>query len=170
MGDLSVGSEKLMNFYKISPTTRAAFSFVEAMLAMLILGLLAAGVFMMISESNRGTTSAYQQYLAEQLAREPLEVFRFLGGRKVLNNQSQELAGYKFNEWQKIVESSETGGIKRPEDATKFERRITLTPLNKDGTEGVLIQVDVRSAAEGNPLGLETGQQLSRSAILVAQP
>lgn len=170
MDQLSVRSAKLMFLHKFSPTARAAFSFIESMLATLILGLLAAYIFTMISESNRGTTNAYQQYLAEQIAREPLEIFRFLGCKKVLESQTRGLADYRFNEWQKIAAISEVTGIERPDDATNFERKITLTPLSKDGTEGVLIQVDIRSSAEGNPLGFEPDQQMSRSTILVAQP
>jgi len=153
-----------------STKSQSGFSFIEAMLATLVLGLLAAYIFMMISESNRGTTNAYQQYLAEQIAREPLEIFRFLGCKKVLDNQAQGLADYKFNEWQKVAAISEATGIERPDDATKFERKITLTPLSKDGTEGILIQIDIRSSAEGNPLGFEPDQQMSHSTILVAQP
>lgn len=146
------------------------FSFIEAMLATMILGMLALYVFTIISESNRGTTNVYNQYLAEQIAREPLEVFRFIGCKKVLENQHQGIADYRFNEWQQVAAVSEITRIERPEDATKFERKITATPVSKDGIAAVLIQIDIRFSAEGNPLGLENGQQLSRTTILVDQP
>lgn len=147
---------------------RCAFSFIEVMLAAMILGLLAIYVFTMISESNRGTVNTYHQYLAEQIAREPLEVFRYLGCQKVLAGIGSGIADYKFNEWQKIEEVSSATGIERPEDATIFERKIIITPIKKDDTEAILVQVNVRptrnSAAFGP--GLE---QLARSTIIVSQ-
>lgn len=149
--------------------TQRGFSLVEAMLATMILGLLAIYVFTMISESNRGTTNAYYQYLAEQIAREPLEVFRFIGCKQVLENESQGMADYKFNEWQKIDAVSEITGIERPQDATRFERKITATPIEKDGIKAVLVRVNIRSSLNGNPLGLGPEQQLSRSTIIVEQ-
>lgn len=149
--------------------SQKGFSLIEAMLATMVLGLLAVYVFTMISESNRGTTNAYHQYLAEQVAREPLEVFRFLGCQEILKNQQHGLADYKFNEWQQVTAVSEFSGIERPEEATRFERKITATPIEKDGVKAVLLQVNIRSSLNGNPLGLGPGQQLSRSTIIVSQ-
>ncbi|MBU1106068.1 MAG: prepilin-type N-terminal cleavage/methylation domain-containing protein [Candidatus Riflebacteria bacterium] len=149
--------------------SRKGFSLVEAMLATMILGLLAIYVFTIISESNRGTTNAYYQYLAEQVACEPLEVFRFLGCNAILENQNQGIVDYKFNEWQKVAAVSEITGIERPEEATRFERRITATPIEKGGIKAVMVEVNIRSSLSGNPLGVGPGQQLSRSTIIVNQ-
>jgi len=145
------------------------FSFTEVMLAAMVLGLLVIYVFTLISESNRGTASAYHQYLAEQVAREPLEVFRFLGSIKVREYLNTGIADYKFNEWQKIETASAFTGIERPEDAAGFERKITVTPLTHKDMEAILVQVNVRPArgSAGFGGGLD---QLSRSAIIVNQP
>jgi Tfp pilus assembly protein PilV len=145
------------------------FSFTEIMLAAMVLGLLVIYVFTLISESNRGTASAYHQYLAEQIAREPLEVFRFLGSRKVRDNLGNGIADYRFNEWQKIETVSSVTGIERPEDAAAFERKITVTPLSRDDIEAILVQVTVRPARGGVGLGVGL-EQLNRSAIIVSQP
>ncbi len=145
------------------------FSFTEIMLAAMVLGLLALYVFTMISESNRGTANAYHQYLAEQVAREPLEVFRFLGSRKVRDNLGKGIADYRFNEWQKIETLSAATGIERPEEAAAFERKITVTPLSLDDMEAILVQVDVRPARGSAGLGIGL-DQLNRSTIIVNQP
>lgn len=141
------------------------FSFTEIMLAAMVLGLLVIYVFTLISESTRGTASAYQQYLAEQVAREPLEVFRFLGSIKVREHLNTGIADYKFNEWQKIETVSAASGIERPEDATAFERKITVTPLAHKDMEAILVQVNVRP--QQGSAGLD---QLTRSTIIVNQP
>ncbi len=148
---------------------RGAFSFVEVMLAAMILGLLAIYVFTMISESSRGTANTYQQYLAEQIAREPLEVFRFLGCQKVLAEISHGIADYKFNEWQKIESVSAATGIERPEDATFFERKIIVTAINKDDIKAILVQISVRPIRNNRPFGPSL-DQLTRSTIIVGQP
>lgn len=147
---------------------RSGFSFVEVMLAIMILGLLAISAFTMISESSRGTANTYHQYLAEQIAREPLEVFRFLGCQKVLAGISGGIADYKFNEWQKIESVSAATGIERPEDATFFERKIIVTPINKDATEAILVQINVRPTRNSTVFGPGL-DQLSRSTIIVSQ-
>jgi len=144
------------------------FSFTEILLATMVLGLLVIYVFTLISESNRGTASAYHQYLAEQVAREPLEVFRFLGSNRVRESLNTGIADYKFNEWQKIETVSAATGIERPEDATAFERKITVTPLTHKNMEAILVQVSVRPTRGSVGLGVGL-DQLSRSTIIVNQ-
>ena len=139
------------------------------MLAAMVMGLLVIYVFTLISESNRGTASAYHQYVAEQIAREPLEVFRFLGCQRVRENLGQSIADYRFNEWQKIETVSAATGIERPEDATAFERKITVTPLTRDDIEAILVQVSVRPLHGGAGFGAGL-EQLNRSTIIVSQP
>ena len=154
---------------KATTIKTGGFSFTEVMLAAMILGLLVIYVFTLISESNRGTASAYHQYLAEQVAREPLEVFRFLGSIKVREHLNTGIADYKFNEWQKIETVSALTGIERPEDAAAFERKITVTPLSYKDMEAILVQVNIRASRGSAGLGVGL-DQLSRSTIIVNQP
>lgn len=152
----------------LRPAHKDAFSFTEVVLAAMILGLISVYIFTMIFESSRGTSNAYHQYLAEQIAREPLEVFRFIGCQKVLEHVGQQLADYRFNEWQKVEAHSKSTGIERPDEVTGFERKIMVTPITHADSKALLIQVIVRprrgSLAFGS--GIE---QLSRSTIIVSQ-
>lgn len=143
------------------------FSLPEALLAVLILGLVATSVFYLISATNRSTLNAYYQYLGEQIAHEPLEVFRSIGYAKLSDYSGKSIADYQLNTWQEVAALSPVTGIERPPVSQAFERKITMQLLEKDGINAILLMVSVRPHKSGI---LGRSSEINCSAIIVEQP
>ena len=145
---------------------KTGFLLTEALLAMLILGLVSSSVFFMISASNRNSMNAWHSLLGEQLCNETIEVFRSIGYNRLSDCHDQYIADYQLNEWQPVTAASKITGISRPEACSIFARKITMQLLEKDGINGILVKVSVKplksSGSEDN--------QVSCSALLMEQP
>lgn len=139
----------------------------EAVLSMLILGLAGTSIFYLISASNRNTLNAYHQYLGEQIAREPLEVFRSLGYARLSECDDRSIADYQLNSWQQVKVFSPTTGIERPPASEFFARKITMQLLEKDGINAILLKIAVRPF---KPTNSGDADEISCSGIIVEQP
>ncbi len=142
------------------------FLLTEALLAILILGLVSSSVFYMISASNRSTMDAYHQLLGEQLAQEVIEVFRSIGYNRLSECHDQNIGDYKLNDWHPITPLSKETGIERPAGCAMFERQISMQLLEKDGINAILLRVTVRPQKDG----FKSDNEVSCSALLIEQP
>ncbi len=142
------------------------FLLTEALLAILILGLVSSSIFFMISASNRNTLNAHHQLIGEQIAQEIIEVFRSIGYTRLSECHEQYIADYKLNDWQSVEPVSRETGIERPDTCAMFERKITMQLLEKDGINAILLKVAVRLQKSGN----FTGHEFVSSALLIEQP
>lgn len=98
-------------------TNRSGVSLIEIMTAAVILTVAVLALFTVNSSSNRMTMDAYFEFLALQIAQEPLEVFRAVGYPECMN-----LTQYPVGTSMPI--KSDTGLY--PLEATMFERKITV--------------------------------------------
>lgn len=149
---------------------KPGYSLPETMLALLILGLLSAGIFYVISASNRSSNNSYHLYLAEQIAHEPLEVFNTLGYKSILDLGNGGLEDYKVNQWQKLEPEGYKTGIVRPAEVAMFERFISFQHLSNDNTRALFIQVKVRPAKDFRDGVLMSKSEVVCSDIIIEQP
>ncbi len=126
---------------------RCGWSLAEILLALLLTAITTGGIFSVMSASNRNTMNAYHLYLTDQLAKEPVEVLRCIGFNTVSKAVETGIGEYSFNKWQSISIAPESN-IKRPEDTSLFERKITAEILHTDATRGLLVTVQVRPKSE----------------------
>ena len=105
---------------------------------------MSAAIFYVISASNRSSLNSYHLYIAEQIANEPLVVFRSLGFRAIAGSRCNTIGDYAINTWQSIEQKSCVTGILRPEAASLFERHISFQELNDSNVNAVLINIRVR--------------------------
>ncbi len=125
------------------------FSLTETMLTLLLAGILFSSVFYIISISNRSSAGSYHLFLAEQLAREPVEILKSMRFSCVNRFMTEgKIADYMLNEWQRISPESESTRIKRSPDSAVFERHIILEKINgPDHKVGILAKIRVRPVA-----------------------
>ncbi len=147
-------------------STFSGFLLTEALLAILILGLVSGSIFLMISASNRNTLDAYHRLLGEQIGQEVVEVFRSIGFSRLSECHEPYIADYKLNDWQPVEPVSKETGIERPDTCAIFERKITMQLLEKDGINAILLKVAVRLQKSNN----FTEHEIVSSALLVEQP
>lgn len=137
-----------MNYYRFRENRlrkgrRRGFSMTELLIAILFLSLVLAGLLSLSSMSNRQTMDAYYEFLALQLALEPIEVFRALGYHRLKEYSAQPFDMYPLglNE----VRDAHGGGIVHPVEASSFMRDISLEMLdNRDNPLVNGIKVTVR--------------------------
>lgn len=145
--------------------TTSGFSLSEILLSIIILALLAGSGFLAISSSNTHTQNACQQIIAEQIAREAVEVFRSIGFDRLAECHDSAIAGYKLNVWQPVTASSRETGIERPAASSLFERKITMQPLEKEDMNAIMLRVSVRLQQHR----FAPGSEITAAAILVKQ-
>ncbi|MDD2624914.1 MAG: prepilin-type N-terminal cleavage/methylation domain-containing protein [Candidatus Riflebacteria bacterium] len=131
---------------------KSGFSLIEALIGILIIGVVGISVFMLISTSNRTNLADYYRMTGESIAKEAIEVFQCLGYEEISGRKNTTLAGYALDVWQP-VEVSIKDGIKRSENSSAFLRKIVLEPVENDGIMGVLVEVEVKSKGFFSGLG-----------------
>jgi hypothetical protein len=147
-------------------TSKYGFLLTEALVAILVLGMVSGSIFFMVSASNRTTLDAYHQLLREQIAQEIIMVFRSIGYGRLSECHEQYIADYRLNEWQPVEARSKETGVTRPDACSIFERKITIQQLEKDGIRAILLRVAVRPQAGRN----DSEHEIVSSALLVEQP
>ncbi len=98
---------------------KSGFSLIEALIGILIIGVVGISVFMLISTSNRTNLADYYRMTGESIAKEAIEVFQCLGYEEISGRKNTTLAGYALDVWQP-VEVSIKDGIKRSENSSAF--------------------------------------------------
>lgn len=101
--------------------TRSGFSLVEVMVAGILLSIGFFGLMMVNRSSNQLTLDSYHEFLAIQLAQEPVEVFRSVGYPECTN-----LLNYKIGSEEVIL----IDDPRYPPEASRFRREIKLDTSN----------------------------------------
>lgn len=142
-----------------------AYTMIEMLLAILFLGFISIFYLQTNSFVNREAKMLAYQTIAENLAREPIELLDTYGYHQICQLDSIQIPGIKINQWQKMeAECSETG-IERPAKAYSFERKVTVTKLTHAKRKALLIKVAVRHTQDRSSL-FRTGE-ISNSGIIL---
>ena len=120
---------------------RRRFVLLEVVMATCLLAIGTIGLFWMSSQANRGAMDSYFGFLALNLAKEPLEVFRGFGYDWLKEYDKHPLPSFPL-ELSPIVDS-ELGLVHHPAECAMFKRSITLTPVEEHGTRAIRVQVQV---------------------------
>lgn len=160
---------KKVIFKKPFSSGRSAFSLPETMLSLVLVGFLSAAVFYVISASNRSSANSFHLYTAEQIAKEPLEVFLSLGYHGIINCESEAVGDYRLNQWQVLEAKSQTTAIVRPEAVALFERFISLQRLTDAQVNAVLVNVRVRPVGSAKNSILSAKNEVVCSDIIIEQ-
>jgi Tfp pilus assembly protein PilV len=143
-------------------SNNSGFSFTETLITLIFIGFISTTVFYFISVSNRNTMDSYHRYLAEQIAREPLEIFHCIGYRNLEKLVENELPDFRFNVWQPVQNSL----VNRPTAAARFARKIQLHKITSSGNNAFFVEVMVRPAASINSNLLQKNE-ISCSGIVM---
>lgn len=97
---------------------RRGFTLIEILIVAVLLAVGLLPLLMVNRSSNKLTLDAYYEFLAVQLAQEPIEVFRSVG-----YPECENLANYRIGSIEPV--SNQDG--RYPVEVEMFERQITLT-------------------------------------------
>ena len=128
------------------------FSLLEVLIAAAILMLGLLPLLTVNRSSNRATLDAYYEFLAVQLAQEPIEVFRSVGYPECL-----QLQKYPVNTVTAISDQDD----RYPAEAAMFEREITL-----DVSRLPLCQITVKVFPRAGS-GARTWMRPGKEAVIV---
>lgn len=117
---------------------RHGFTLVEILIAMVVLTVALFGLLTLNRSSNQGTMDAWFDFLALQLAREPLEVLGAFGC-EWLTTPGNALASYPWDVWAPVTDAA-----LHPPEAVQFDRRVEREPLAVAGVRGIRLKVTVR--------------------------
>ncbi len=145
---------------------RRGFTLVEVLISLLILSLVLIGALVMVSRSRLGAMDAQFEFLAVQMALEPIEVFRGLGAAWVKDYHAHPLPEFPLGT--NVIEPGR-GVLHRPVDCALFEREITLTPVSAP-VAGVLVEVRVRPRGATRAQVWLRREEVAMTALLVEQP
>lgn len=146
------------------------FSLIEILIAIFILSIISSGIFLFITGANRSSMDSYFEFMAMQVAKEPVEVFKCFGYSRVSKAQTQPIADYLLNQWQEVEQFSNETGIDRPEETEFFERLIEATPFEDSGLKGVIVKVSVRAFKPGKAKTYVRKGIVEFSGIIWEQP
>lgn len=123
---------------------RRGFNLIELLMAMLFLSFVMMGVLYLNSSSNRSSMDAYFEFMATQLALEPIEIFRTFGYDWMKSYATHQLDDYPIGE-----SEIKNRSIRHPAESTLFLREIILVPI--DGTSEIpnAMRVKVRVYPKG---------------------
>ena len=156
-------------YKRLRKRSSLGFSLIEIIIAVFFLAVAMVGILLLISNAHRSSMDAYYGFLAKQLAREPLEVFRTFGYNALEEMPDSPISEYELNTWKTLEQMSPAHAVERPSGSVMFERRIEAQKINEGENNGFLITVRVRPAA------LSTAQKFMRkeetvcSTVILAQ-
>ncbi|MBF0547683.1 MAG: hypothetical protein HQM08_24805 [Candidatus Riflebacteria bacterium] len=135
------------NLFRNVPTKnkvlgKNGFSMVEILISLLFIALVMVGISNVNIMANKSSMDAYYEFLAVQLAQEPLEIFRAFGYDWLSNYQSHALADYPLDTWNQVL-SSKAGGIQYPQEAELFQRKVSLKSISTSPVKAIRIKVQV---------------------------
>ncbi|MBU1108450.1 MAG: prepilin-type N-terminal cleavage/methylation domain-containing protein [Candidatus Riflebacteria bacterium] len=120
---------------------KRGFTLIEICIGMLLLSLTLLGFLRINSFASHSAMDAYYKFMAQQLANEPIEVFRAMGYERIKNLDKKPLPGYPIGTTESIQE--EVSGERYPVETSLFSRTIELEKVEEDGVKGFLVKVSV---------------------------
>ncbi len=133
-----------MNTYVRTDTAnKSGLTLIEVAIAALILGLLSVGWFQVLSQANRQNMDTYYEFLASQLAAEPLEVFRALGYSTLERVVANALSIPEYPLGVSDIGTHAAGEIQALGESFLFRREILMKPVAESGNAGMMITVRV---------------------------
>ncbi len=142
------------------------FTLLEILLAVFLLSLAVLSVFWTIDQSNRGALDAQYEFLAQSLLREPIEVFRGLGFRRLSEYESRPLADYPLG-WSSLGNPIPGGGIQRPVEAADFRRHIELKRVDREGHQAIRVTVRVHPVDESRVMSWLSRKEISLEGLIL---
>lgn len=129
---------------------RQGFSLIELLLGMLFLSVVLLGIIWLNSSSNRSSMDAYYEFMATELALEPLEVFRSFGYEWVKQYPGNVMNSYPLHDFEDITSPLNGSGFQYPAEASLFQRKITLQELRGTGATPNAMRVRVEVIPKGD--------------------
>ena len=146
---------------------KRGFTLVEVCIGILLLSLVLFSFLKINSFANRSTMDAYYEYMGQQLANEPIEVFRALGYKRLKDAEKKPIPGYVINATQKIEE--EHPGEKYPIEAGLFSRKVELEQIEDDGVKGFLVKVSVFPTEKNKASAWLTNQVITAAGLIIEE-
>lgn len=131
---------------RFRPSRRLAFTLIEILVCLGILSACLLPLYFATSVANRGSMDTYYEFLAEALAQEPIEVFRAIGYRALVDYTKQPLPDYPLG-WQDLAAQD---WQKMPAEAGVFRRLIEIVPATRDSDDPPALLVRVTVAPTGS--------------------
>jgi Tfp pilus assembly protein PilV len=145
------------------------FSLIEIVIALFFLAVAMVGILLLISSAHRSSMDTYYGFMARQLAREPLEVFRTFGYVALKKMPVTPIPEYELNIWKTLEQMSPAYGMERPSGAVMFERRIETREIREQELKGFLITVRVRPATLSAAQKFMRKEETVCSTVVLAQ-
>ena len=152
------------------------FTFLELILGLFLFAMLMAMVFPVLSSSSQTSMNAHYEFVAMQIAKEPLEVFRAMGYRWIQacadSPQNNPLGDYPLNSWHSIrnpLFGNPQNPI-HPAETEMFDRMITLDRLQKNGINGFFMTVLVKPKNQTKVMAWFRREMITLSTIIFEQP
>jgi len=142
---------------------------VEVVIAAVFMAIALLGLLELNSSSNRTFMDAYYEFLACQLAKEPIEVFRAFGYRWLLTYQNHELPDYPLNEWKSFA-GDKLDPSTHPPEVAYFERRIELIQENQQFPPAIKVVVTIRPSNESRIRTWLRRDPIKMEALIIEQP
>jgi Tfp pilus assembly protein PilV len=120
------------------PHFQQGISFVELLIAIVFLSVAIFSLLTLSQASHRTTMDAYFEFLAMQLAKEPIQVFRALGFSALKTYAENPLPDYPLFEWKAMENTAEPENY--PGEARQFSRYISLTQEAVEVQPGVSVE------------------------------
>jgi hypothetical protein len=139
------------------------FSLLEILIGCIFLSLILVSLIFLNIHSKRGAMDSYFEFLAGQLAQEPIEILAPFGCRHLLKYHEHPHPDFPLQPTPLKDPESLIPPVFRPADASRFQRWINITPLEKDGLRAVRIDVHVAPATEST-----VGTWLRRNVVTVS--
>jgi prepilin-type N-terminal cleavage/methylation domain-containing protein len=146
------------------------FSFVEFLVAMMILSVSILSLLWMSSYSKKGSMDAYYEFLAFSLAKEPIEVFRAFGYQWLQDYDSHPLARYPVNVGPAAIGNNPTDPDQHPFEASQFVRSISLAPADHQGLRAFKVTVEVGPAGKNRVETWLRKDNVQLEALIVETP
>ena len=146
------------------------FSFVEFLVAMMILSVSILAMLWMSSYSKKGSMDTYYEFLAFSLAREPIEVFRAYGYDWLNEYDSHPLAKYPVNVGPAPLGNNPTDPDQHPFEASQFVREISVNPVDHQNLKALKVTVAVSPAGKNRVDTWLRKDTVQLEAIIVETP
>ena len=151
-------------------TGRVGMSLIEVLVVIIFLSLVMLSLISWNSMSNRSSMDTHYEFLAFQLAREPIEAFRAYGYEWAKDACEKGRCGsvITLGSWQPIVDGG-ADGIRYPSECHSFKRRIVMTKIPGPPD---LIRVEVEVAPKDSTRAEEwlTQAQVKMVGLMVENP